>query len=262
MKIISFNVNGIRAINRKGNLEQLIHEESPDILCLQEIKCSDDIGRTELDQKYRNTYPFIYYNTSKTRKGYSGTAILSKNKPSSVVYDLVEHDNDEGRVLTLVFPSMIIVTCYTPNSGAELARLDYRVEEWDVAFRRYINGLVTKFTKIPVIVCGDLNVAHKSIDLYNPKIKGAGYMPEERSNFDELLSEVGLVDTFRDLHPNLVKYSYWSNLGRSRSKNNGWRIDYFLISTNHIKIVKKSDILVDCLGSDHAPIVLQVDIDL
>lgn len=259
MKAISFNVNGIRAINKRGDLMALIHKENPDVLCLQEIKCSDEICQTELVEMYADIYPYVYFNTSQTRKGYSGTAILSKLKPKSVVYDLVEHDNDEGRTTTLVFKKFIIVTVYTPNSGAELKRLAYRVDEWDVMFKRYIKGLVTKFPKIPVVVCGDLNCAHKDIDIYNPKIRAAGFMPQERSNFEDLLNEAELADTFRVKNPSAVKFSYWSNLGRSRVKNNGWRIDYFLVSKAHIAKVHHSDILTESLGSDHAPIVMVIN---
>lgn len=258
MKIISWNVNGIRAVNRKGVLQELVENQKPDIICLQEIKCSDDICIKELEAKYNDVYPYIYFNTSKTKKGYSGTAILSVEKPISVVYDLVEHDNDEGRVLTAVFKDFILVTVYTPNSGAELRRLSYRVSEWDVAFKRYINGLANKFSKTPLIVCGDLNVAHKEIDVYNPKrAKGAGFMPEERRNFDDMITDINLADSFREFHPTVEKYSYWSALGRSRIRNSGWRIDYFLINKWFLNKLSNADILTDVMGSDHAPILIQ-----
>jgi exodeoxyribonuclease-3 len=261
MKIISFNVNGIRAINRKGKLIELINTENPDIICLQEIKCNDVVCETEIVANYSSQYPYIYYNTSKTRKGYSGTAILSKIKPKSVVYDLVEHDNDEGRVLTLVFSNCILVTVYTPNSGAELKRLEYRVEEWDIMFKRYIKGLSTRFqTRMPIILCGDLNCAHKDIDIYNPKIKCAGSMPEERSNFEDIMHDAELIDSFREHHPSTIRYSYWSYLGQSRIKNNGWRIDYFLVSKMHTHKITHADILTQALGSDHAPIVLEINV--
>jgi exodeoxyribonuclease-3 len=261
MKVVSFNVNGIRAVNRKGKLEELIQMENPDMICLQEIKCHDAICETELMQKYADVYPYIYFNTSKTRKGYSGTAILSKAKPKSVVYDLVEHDNDEGRTITLVFKTCVIVTVYTPNSGAELLRLNYRVNEWDTMFKRYIEGLTKTFASTrPVIVCGDLNCAHKDIDIYNPKIRHAGSMPEERLNFEDLVNDAGLVDSFRLLHPTTVRYSYWSNLGRARVKNHGWRIDYFLVSKEYKHLITCSDILTDAHGSDHAPIVLDINV--
>lgn len=260
MKIVSWNINGIRSVNKKGVLKEMIDKHKPDIVCLQELKCSDDVCPAELETAYKDKFPYIYYNTSKTKKGYSGTAILSSIKPSSVVYDLVEHDNDEGRVLTAMFKDFILITVYTPNSGAELKRLDYRINNWDADFQRYIGALSERFKQLPLVVCGDLNVAHNNIDIYNHRIKAAGFMPEERSNFDSMLNHVNLIDTFRHTHPKTIKYSYWSALGRSRPKNNGWRIDYFLISKKFQEKIRNADILVEIMGSDHAPVYLELDL--
>ena len=259
IKLVSWNVNGVRAVNRKGKLIQLMTDYNPDIICLQEIKCDDSICDSEMIS-YRDTYPYILFNTSQTRKGYSGTAILSKIKPISVMMDIPGHVNDEGRVIAAIFKKCIVITVYTPNSGADLKRLQYRTTQWDVDFRHYIGELHRK-TKKAIILCGDLNVAHNPIDIYNPKIKGAGYMPEERNNFIDLLNEVKLTDTFRHMHPDEInKYSYWSNFARSREKNNGWRIDYFLVSKVLEKAILAADIIADHEGSDHAPVALQLNI--
>lgn len=253
MKLVSFNVNGLRSITSKGSVfKDLIVQHTPDILCLQEIRCNNDVA-TKLLGEFWNEYPYIYYNTSKTKKGYSGTAILSKEKPVNVTYDLPGLDNDEGRVITCEFSNgMHLVNVYTPNSGS---RYEYRVDVWDTAFRDYIKNLTPK----KVIVCGDLNVARGSLDIYDDRLTDhAGFTIPERTHFETFLHDCKLVDTFRELHPELCKYSFWSNLGKMRMKGKGWRIDYVLVSRSMIQRVKVSDILSDCMGSDHAPVYIEL----
>jgi len=255
MKIIAWNINGIRSLMKLDILYKLMEEEKPDIICFGETKIScpfievqDELKEKIIGYKYR------YWSPCMTKNGYSGTAIFSKKKPIEVFYGLEELDQ-EGRVITLEFEKFYLLHVYTPNSGEALARLSFRVKTWDVAFRNYILELQKKK---PVVVCGDLNVAHQEIDLKNPKTntKTAGYTKEERESFDKLLSECNLVDTFRKLNPDLIEYSYWSYRFNSRQKNVGWRIDYFLIQEKYLKNIKKSLILTEILGSDHAPIKL------
>lgn len=264
MKIIAWNVNGIRAMIKKNNLVELINNEDPDIICLGETKisCPYEDVKNDLNKSLKNNY-FNFWSPCKVKAGYSGTAILSKKEPMNVVYGLninnKEYD-DEGRVITCEFSKFYLIHVYTPNSGQVLARLDYRTNIWDVMFTKYINKL--KEHK-KVIVCGDLNVAHKEIDLKNPKsnLKTAGYTIEERNSFDNILTKTELIDTFRYLNKETIKYSYWSYKFNAREKNAGWRIDYFLIDKKLIKKVIKSDILVDIIGSDHAPIILEIKLN-
>ena len=264
MKIIAWNVNGIRSLMKETLLYNLIEEEKPSILCIGETKISCPFidVQTELTEKIKG-YKNRFWSPCKTKGGYSGTAIFSKKKPEQVIYGLKDKDHkeidDEGRVICLEFKKFYLLHVYTPNSGAELARLNYRVKIWDHAFRDYIIQLEKKK---PTIVCGDLNVAHQVIDLKNPKTntKTAGFTKEERQSFDKLLTETNLIDTFRALHPDTIKYSYWSYRFNSRKKDTGWRIDYFLLNEKLIKKVKKSDILTDIMGSDHAPIILEIKI--
>lgn len=268
MKIVSWNVNGLRAVNKRGDLQKLIEQETPSIVCLQEIKCNDEVAAEVLAQ-FKDTYPYIYYSTSTVKKGYSGTAILSTVKPSLVNHGLPEdlHENHEGRVITCHFekPYMFtLVNVYTPNSGAgTLARLSYRTQEWDTAFNTYIQSLKSSSPRCSIIVCGDLNVAHHDIDIHNPKTnkRSAGFTDEERHAFGTLLQTSDLVDVFRFLHPTTVKYSWWSNLSNARERNKGWRIDYFLATKPVLAKMEKEkyfacDILTEFKGSDHAPIVL------
>ena len=262
MKIIAWNINGIRAMLKKNNLVELINDENPDIICLGETKIScplvNDV-QDSLNKSLNNKY-FNYWSPCKIKAGYSGTAILTKKEPINVIYGLnvnnKEYD-DEGRVITCEFSKFYLVHVYTPNSGQVLARLDFRVKIWDSMFIKYINKL--KEHK-KVIVCGDLNVAHKEIDLKNPKtnLKTAGFTIEERESFDNILNNTDLIDTFRYLHKETIKYSFWSYKFRARDKNAGWRIDYFLVDKKLIKKVIKSDILVDIMGSDHAPVILEI----
>lgn len=261
MKIIVWNVNGIRAIIKKNNLIELINCENPDIFCIGETKINNNLEniQNDINLKLLNKY-YYYWNTCVGKKGYSGTAIYTKKKPINIIYglnvDLNEYD-EEGRVITCEFKKFYLVHVYTPNSGQLLVRLNYRVNTWDEMFKKYIINLETIK---PVIVCGDLNVAHHEIDLKNYKtnLRTAGFTIEERNSFDKLLNETTLIDSFRLLNPLEIKYSYWSYKFQSRIKNNGWRIDYFLISKILQDKIKKSDILVDVLGSDHAPIILKI----
>ncbi len=250
LKLISWNVNGLRAQVRKGFLEKL-EALDPDILCLQEIKLSE--GQLELDlENYEE-----YYNYAE-RKGYSGTAIFTKKKPLSVTYGIgiPEHDQ-EGRVITMTFESFILVTCYTPNSKRGLERLDYR-QVWEDAFLAYLKKLEEEK---PVVVCGDLNVAHNDIDLANPASnhKNAGFTDEERAKFNQLLDN-GFIDTFRFFHPDETEaYTWWSNFANSRARNIGWRIDYFLASEALKPRLISAAIHADVMGSDHCPVELQLE---
>jgi exodeoxyribonuclease-3 len=261
MKIIAWNVNGIRAILKKNNLVELINDEDPDIICLSEIKIScpfNDINDS-LNKSLNNKY-YNYWSPCKVKNGYSGTAIFTKKEPTNVTFGLninnKEYD-DEGRVITCEFSKFYLIHVYTPNSGEALARLNYRTTIWDNMFLKYINKL--KENK-KVIVCGDLNVAHKEIDLKNPKtnLRTAGFTIEERDSFNNILDKTELIDTFRYLNKEIIKYSYWSYRFSAREKNTGWRIDYFLVDKKLIKKVIKSDILINIMGSDHAPIILEI----
>lgn len=250
LKLISWNVNGLRAQVRKGFLEKL-EALDPDILCLQEIKLSE--GQLALDLEHYEEY----YNYAE-RKGYSGTAIFTKKKPLSVTYGIgiPEHDQ-EGRVITMAFESFILMTCYTPNSKRGLERLDYR-QVWEDAFLAYLKKLEEDK---PVVVCGDLNVAHNDIDLANPASnhKNAGFTDEERAKFNQLLDN-GFIDTFRYFHPDETEaYTWWSNFANSRARNIGWRIDYFLASEALKPRLISASIHADVMGSDHCPVELQLE---
>ena len=247
MKFISWNVNGIRACVTKGFLD-FFNEVDADIFCLQETKLQE--GQIELDLPGYHQY----WNYAE-KKGYSGTAIFTKQEPISVNYGIqIEEHDKEGRVITLEFDNFYFVTVYTPNSQSELKRLDYRMK-WEKDFKAYIKELEKKK---PVVICGDLNVAHKEIDLKNPKTnrKNAGFTDEERKKFTELLND-GFIDTFRYFYPNEEgKYSWWSYRFSAREKNAGWRIDYFLVSEALKDKLKSANILSDIMGSDHCPVEL------
>jgi exodeoxyribonuclease-3 len=253
LNLVCWNVAGIRAIVKKNFLKDL-KTLNPDILCLQETKASVEEAKSvfELMPDYK-----CYVNASKAKKGYSGTAILSKEEPINVSYDIgIEEHDQEGRVVTAEYPAFFIVTVYTPNAGEGLRRLDYR-EAWDTAFREYV---VTLQRRKPVIVCGDLNVAHTEIDIARPKEnynKSAGYTQREIDGFKRLLED-GFTDTFRHLHPDDVKYTYWNNLFNSRARNVGWRIDYFLVGKSTLPKVTSASIYTDILGSDHCPVGLEI----
>lgn len=250
MKLISWNVNGLRACMGKGFLD-FVASEQPDMLCLQETKMQQGQADVPLDG-YRE-----YWNSAE-KKGYSGVALFTKSEPLSVVLGLGidEHDH-EGRVITAEYEDFYLVTVYTPNSQDELKRLDYRMT-WEDAFRDY----VCKLDEIkPVIICGDLNVAHKEIDLKNPKTnrKNAGFSDEERAKMTELLN-AGFADTFRRFYPDLEgAYSWWSYRFKAREKNAGWRIDYFLVSERFADRVKQAKILSDVFGSDHCPVLIELE---
>lgn len=250
MKLISWNVNGLRACMGKGFLD-FVASEQPDMLCLQETKMQQGQADVPLDG-YRE-----YWNSAE-KKGYSGVALFTKSEPLSVVLGLGidEHDH-EGRVITAEYEDFYLVTVYTPNSQDELKRLDYRMT-WEDAFRDY----VCKLDEIkPVIICGDLNVAHREIDLKNPKTnrKNAGFSDEERAKMTELLN-AGFADTFRRFYPDLEgAYSWWSYRFKAREKNAGWRIDYFLVSERFADRVKQAKILSDVFGSDHCPVLIEVE---
>ena len=257
MKIIAWNVNGIRAILKKNNLIELINEEDPDIFCIGETKINEyEKVVNEINKKLKNKY-YSYWNDCTIKAGYSGTAIFYKLEPKTIAMG----NDDEGRIIICEYNKFYLIHVYTPNSGELLARLKYRTDIWDKNFIKLINNL-QKNKK--VIVCGDLNVAHTEIDLKNPKtnLRTAGFTIEERESFDKILQKTKLIDTFRYLNPETIKYSYWSYRFKSRSKNTGWRIDYFLVDKKFIKKIKKSDILTEILGSDHAPIILEIDIIL
>ena len=251
MKIISWNVNGIRAVIKKGFYD-FVDEYKPDILCLQETKAHPDQVNIRLNQ-----YPYQFWNSAE-KKGYSGTAIFSKKEPLSVKNNIGidKHDN-EGRVIAVEFEDYFLVTVYTPNSKRELLRLEYRVQEWDVDFLKYLKKLEEEK---PVIFCGDLNVAHKEIDLKNPKTnkRNAGFTYEERSGFDNYI-ESGFIDTFREFEKGEGHYTWWSYMFNSRAKNVGWRIDYFCISQILRSKLAKSYILKDVMGSDHAPVAIEIN---
>lgn len=249
MKLISWNVNGLRACLNKGFMD-FFNRIDADVVCLQETKLQPE--QVELDLPgYRQ------YWHSAVKKGYSGTAVFSRVEPLQVQYGIgVEEHEGEGRVITLEFPDCYLVTVYTPNAQRELARIDYRMS-WEDAFRAYLKELDAKK---PVIVCGDMNVAHQEIDLKNPKTNrgNAGFSDQEREKMTELLAS-GFTDTFRFLHPEAVgAYTWWSYMFHAREKNAGWRIDYFLISDRLRDKLQASEIHPEVMGSDHCPVELQI----
>lgn len=251
MFLMSWNVNGIRAAIKKG-FEDFLHEYDPDILCLQETKAEKE--QVPLDLEGFHTY----WNSAK-RKGYSGTAVFTKIKPLNVHYGMnIEKHDQEGRVITLEFPDFYLVNVYTPNSQAELKRLVYRTESWDRDFLKYVKGLEIKK---PVVFCGDLNVAHKEIDLTHPKpnVKNPGFTPEERKSFDHIVSE-GFIDTFRYFNQEPEQYSWWSYRAKAREKNVGWRIDYFCVSESLKEKLKNAEIHQSVYGSDHCPVSLTLSL--
>jgi exodeoxyribonuclease III len=245
LHLVNWNVNGIRSIIKKDFLKD-VKEMNPDILCLQETKAGPEDVKSALEllEGY-----YVYYNCSKARKGYSGTAILSKDEPITVTCDIgVEEHDQEGRVITAEFATYFLVTVYTANAGEGLARLDYR-ERWDKEFREYVLWLNRRK---PVVICGDLNVAHQPIDIARPKEnynKSAGYTR---------LLEAGFVDTFRRFYPETVKYTYWNYVTNGRARNVGWRIDYFLVTESLIDKVKDAMVYDQYLGSDHCPVGLKI----
>lgn len=248
MKIISWNVNGVRAVAKKGFADQ-IRPWKADIICLQETKAQDD----EVRQALANIQGYHLFSSSAVRKGYSGTGIMTREEPNEVTFGIGmdEHDQ-EGRVVTAEFEDFYVLTAYIPNSGSELARLEYR-QQWDKDFRAYLTKLQKKK---PVIACGDFNVAHQPIDLARPKEnynKTSGYTQQEIDGMTALL-KAGFTDTYRHLRPEEPGYSWWSARFGARQKNIGWRIDYFLVSNPLMTAVSDSFILPDEMGSDHCPV--------
>ena len=249
MKLISWNVNGLRAVLKKNFLEFLAAER-PDILCLQETKCTPD----QVEQLWPASYTTFW--NSAEKKGYSGTAIFTKERPLKVTphIGVTEHDN-EGRVLTAEYADFFLVNVYVPNSKRELTRLAYR-QQWDKDFLAYLKKLEKKK---PVIWCGDLNVAHTEIDLSNPKanVKNHGFTPEERAGFDAVV-KAGFVDTFREFEKSGGHYTWWSPMSNARARNIGWRLDYFLISQSLRPQLKRATILPQVMGSDHCPVLIEL----
>ena len=255
MKLVSWNVNGLRAVITKG-FEEFFKEINADIFCIQETKMQEE----QIDDKIKEIFKeYNCYWNSAEKKGYSGTAVFSKVKPTNVTYGIgIEEHDKEGRVITLEFEKFYLVNCYTPNSKRELERLDYRMI-WEDEFRKYL--LKLNETK-PVVMCGDLNVAHEEIDLKNPKTnrRNAGFTDEERNKMTELLNS-GFTDTFRYLYPDKTgMYSWWSYMFKAREKNAGWRIDYFIVSKSVEERIKESYIFSDVMGSDHCPVGLDLEI--
>lgn len=251
MKLISWNVNGLRAAVTKGFMESF-NELDADIFCLQETKLQPDQISLELPG-------YEQYWNSAVKKGYSGTAVFTRIKPLSVTNGIgIEEHDQEGRVITAEYENFYLVCCYTPNSQRELARLEYRMT-WEDTFRNYLLELDKKK---PVILCGDLNVAHQEIDLKNPKTnrKNAGFSDEERAKMTELL-ESGFTDTFRHLYPDAIEeYSWWSYMGKARERNTGWRIDYFITSKRLDDKIQEAKIHQQIFGSDHCPVELVIDL--
>lgn len=247
MKFISWNVNGLRACVQKGFYDYFQSADA-DVFCLQETKMQP--GQAQIE-----TPGYLQFWNSAEKKGYSGTAVFTRREPLAVTYDIGDSAHvGEGRAITLDFPELYLVTVYTPNSQEGLARLPYRME-WEDAFRAYLKGLDEKK---PVVVCGDMNVAHEEIDLKNPKSnrRNAGFSDEERAKMTELLGS-GFTDTFRYLYPDLTgAYSWWSYRFKAREKNAGWRIDYFLVSDRLHDQIRAAEIHSDVLGSDHCPVSL------
>jgi exodeoxyribonuclease-3 len=277
MKLISFNVNGIRSIisktkngEKKGYtlnnvLKVLMEEQAPDIVCLQEIKTQ---AEGDLYVLY-NAFPNMYYTFSKIKKGYSGVALGTKEAPEWVEYNFDRYDEAvighyssydwimEGRIITAKFPTFIVVGVYTPNAQPELARIEERVE-WEKVLRNYLKELEKEF-QIPILLCGDLNCAHQEIDIHNPKgkKKTPGFSPEERKEFQAML-DTGFVDSFRHVNPDTQKFSYWSNFAHSRERNVGWRIDYVLVSQAAATAIQAADCLNEYHGSDHCPVMIEI----
>lgn len=253
MKLISWNVNGLRAVINKGFAE-FFEKEKPDILCIQETKMQESQITEDITNIFKGYN--VYWNSA-VKKGYSGTMVATKLKPLNISYGIGKEEHDqEGRIITLEFEEFYLVNCYTPNSKRELERLDYR-QVWEDEIRNYLKGLDKKK---PVVYCGDLNVAHKEIDLKNPKTntRNAGFTIEERNKMTELL-EAGFTDTFRFMYPEKEgAYTWWSYMFHAREKDVGWRIDYFIVSNSLQKRIKNSGILKEVLGSDHCPILLEL----
>jgi exodeoxyribonuclease-3 len=253
MRLVSWNVNGIRAAVKK-DFKASLEAMQTDVICIQETKAQDD----QVTVALADIEGYHLYVNSAVKKGYAGTAILSKKEPLSVRMDMgIEEHDQEGRIIALEFDQFFLITVYTPNSGSELKRLEYR-QHWDSAFLTYMQDLQNEK---PVVACGDFNVAHKPIDLARPKPnynKSAGYMQAEIDGMDNMVA-ADFIDTYRYKNPDKVKYSWWSYRAAARKRNVGWRIDYFLVSPGLAKRIKNVDILNDVMGSDHCPVLLDMD---
>jgi len=254
MKITSWNVDGLRAWVKKKGLDW-VREEAPDVLCLQETKCAEKALPADITSMPE--YPHKYWAVSDEKEGYSGVGMLCKTEPIKVTYGIGKEEHDkEGRVITAEFPSFFLVTAYVPNASRGLVRLDYR-KTWDVDFQAYLSDLDKQK---PLVLCGDLNVAHQEIDLKNPKgnKKNAGFTPEEREGFSQLLA-AGFIDSFRELYPEQTHaYTFWTYMMNARSKNVGWRLDYFVLSSALLPGLCDSKIRNKAMGSDHCPITLHI----
>ena len=252
MRIISWNVNGIRAVANKG-FADIVKEMNCDIICLQETKAQDD----QVREAVANMEGFHMYTNSAEKKGYSSTAIFSKIKPIAVTNDMgIDEHDKEGRVIAAEFENFFVVTVYVPNSKSELERLDYR-KQWDADFLNYLKSLEKKK---PVIVCGDMNVAHQAIDLKHPKAnynKSAGYTQIEIDGMTNFIN-AGLIDSYRHFYPDKIEYTWWSYRAGARAKNVGWRIDYFLVSTSFISNINSASIHNEIHGSDHCPVAIEI----
>jgi exodeoxyribonuclease III len=283
-KIISFNVNGIRSILTKekdgtkhkepitnNSVSTLLDDEAPDVLCLQEIRCSASLDISKHLDLQAKGYYIIGQNCSKSKAGYSGTLVIAKQQlPVTQAITTIQdfphlpstHElNQEGRVITVEFPKFILINVYVPNSKPDLSRLTFRVSEWETNIRKHITNMKQRFSNKPIIMCGDLNVAPNPIDLHNAKqAKGKhGFTEEERQAFTTLLEECELVDAYRHLHPTKTDdYSWWSNFAKSRERNKGWRIDIHVVSASIAKKIKEAKIQQEYHGSDHAPISLSI----
>ena len=255
MRLISWNVNGIRAVMKK-DFRASLADMQPDVICIQETKAQDD----QVKEALAGVDGFHIYSNSAVKKGYAGTAVLTRREPPGVRMDMgIQEHDQEGRVIALDFETFFLVTVYTPNSGSELKRLEYR-QQWDADFLNHMQALEKEK---PVIACGDFNVAHRPADLARPEPnynKTAGYTQAEIDGMDNIVA-ADFVDTFRSMHPEEVKYSWWSYRAAARKRNIGWRIDYFLISPALKDSVRDADILNDIMGSDHCPVLLDIDMD-
>ncbi len=251
MKLLSWNVNGLRSVSKNGFID-FVEKEKPDVLCLQETKSAGEL----IDVGFKEKQYDLYWSHAK-KKGYSGTAVFTKVKPLSVTEGIgaAKHD-EEGRTLTCEFKDLYLVNVYVPNSKRDLSRLPYRQKEWDIDFLKYLKKLEKKK---PVVFCGDLNVAHTEIDLTHPKanVKNHGFTPEEREGFDQII-KAGFVDTFREFEKAGGHYTWWSRFANCRARNIGWRIDYFCISKSLRPRLKKAFILPEVMGSDHCPVGIEL----
>ena len=262
LRIASWNVNGIRSVSSKGALRGFVDAYDPDVLCLQEVRANEKQALTAIGDEIRAKYPFVVMRESRVKSGYSGTAILSRVPVVADLSDMfhgIGVARDEGRICAVELADVVVVSVYTPNSKTKLERLEYRVGEWDIAFKKYMLRLKEEYGgKKSVVVAGDLNVAHEEIDIWNAagNVKHAGFTPEERASFSGILRETGYVDAFRLKHKSDVRYTFWSNFGNARALGRGWRIDYHLVSSGKRGFVKDALICDEVKGSDHCPIVL------